>query len=66
MGLCKTVVVYLSKPHCLDELRAKITNAIHEITQQQLENVFNNLENRIEPCIMKDGDYIEAQIFMLH
>uniref|UniRef100_H2ZS87 Tc1-like transposase DDE domain-containing protein n=1 Tax=Latimeria chalumnae TaxID=7897 RepID=H2ZS87_LATCH len=48
-GYVKTVV-YSSKPQSLDELRARITSAIHEITQQQLENVFNELENRIERC----------------
>ena len=44
---CKTVV-YSSKPHSLDELKVIITNTIHDITQQQLENVFNKLENQIE------------------
>uniref|UniRef100_H3AR58 Tc1-like transposase DDE domain-containing protein n=1 Tax=Latimeria chalumnae TaxID=7897 RepID=H3AR58_LATCH len=60
-GYVKTVV-YLSKPQSLDELRARIMNAIHEITQQQLENVFNELENWIERCITKDGSNFEEQI----
>nr|XP_005998403.1 PREDICTED: uncharacterized protein LOC102358965 [Latimeria chalumnae]XP_005998404.1 PREDICTED: uncharacterized protein LOC102358965 [Latimeria chalumnae] len=58
-GYVKTVV-YSSKLQSLDELRARITNAIHKITQQQLENVFNELENRIERCITKRGGYVEA------
>jgi len=50
----------LIKTTFLDELRATITNAIHEITWQQLENIFNKLKNRIGRCIMKDGGYVEA------
>ena len=38
-----------------------ITNATCEITQQQLENVFNKLENRSERCIKKDGGNVEAE-----
>ena len=65
MALCKTVV-HSSKPHSLDDLRAIITNAIHAITQQQLENVYNKLENQIQRCITKNGDYVEAYKFELH
>lgn len=33
---------------------------INGVTQQQLANVFNELENQVE-CIMKYGAYTEAQ-----
>jgi hypothetical protein len=41
-GHLKTVV-YSSKPRSLDELKVRITNEIHEIIEQQLRNVFNEL-----------------------
>ena len=53
-------VVYSSKPY-LGKLRAMIINSIHEITQQQLENVFNKLEHQIARCITKDDIYVEAK-----
>ena len=61
MGLCKTVVDS-SKPHSLDEPRATIANTMHEITQQQLENVFKELENRIEQCIVKGDGYVDGYV----
>jgi hypothetical protein len=47
--------VYSSKPRSLDELKVKITNAIREIGEQQLRNVFNELEYRFERCVLSDG-----------
>ena len=41
-------VVYSSKPGSLYELNARITNAVHEISEQQ-RNVFNELEYPCEP-----------------
>lgn len=39
--------------------RAGSTNAIEEITQQQLENVLNELENWTKQYAMKDGGCVE-------
>jgi uncharacterized heparinase superfamily protein len=57
-GHLKTV--YSSKPRSLDELKVRITNAIHEISEQQLRNVFNELEYRFERCVLNDGGYVEG------
>jgi hypothetical protein len=53
-------VVYSSKPRSLDELKVRITNAIHEISEQQLRNVFNEVECRSEKCVLNDGGYVEG------
>jgi hypothetical protein len=58
-GHLKTVV-YSSKPRSLDELKVRITNAIHEISEQQLRNVFNEVEYRFEKCVVNDGGYVEG------
>jgi hypothetical protein len=47
----------------LNELKVKITNAIHEITEQQLRNVSNELEYRVEICVLIQGNYVEGQQF---
>jgi hypothetical protein len=44
----------------LGELKARITNTIHEISEQQLMNVFNELEYRFEKCVLSDGGYVEG------
>jgi hypothetical protein len=44
----------------LDELEVRIINAIHEIGEQQLRNVFNELEYRFERCFLNDGGYVEG------
>jgi hypothetical protein len=44
-GHLKTVV-YFSKPRYLDELKVRMTNAIHETSEQQVRNVFKELEYR--------------------
>jgi hypothetical protein len=58
-GLLETVV-YSSKPRSLDELKVRITNAINEISEQQLRYVFNELEYRFERCVLNDGGYVEV------
>ena len=40
-------------------------NAIYEITQQQLENVFNEVENQTECWSPKKGGYVEVHKFKL-
>lgn len=40
-------------------------NAIYEITLQQLENVFNEVENQTECWITKNGGYVEVYKFKL-
>lgn len=42
-----------------------LIEAVHEITQHQVENVFNGLENQNEQCITKDGGCAEVYIFEL-
>jgi hypothetical protein len=44
----------------LDELKVRITNAIHEIGEQQLRDVFNESEYRFERCVLNDGGYVEG------
>jgi hypothetical protein len=39
-------VVYFSKPRSLDELKVRMTNAVHETSEQQVWNVFKELEYR--------------------
>lgn len=52
-----------SKPHTLNKFRIVLIEAVHEITQHQMENVFNGLENQNEQCITKDGGCAEVYIF---
>jgi hypothetical protein len=42
----------------LDELKVRIINAIHEISEQQMRNVFNEVEYRFEVCVLNDGGYV--------
>jgi hypothetical protein len=56
----RKTVVYFSKPRSLDELKVRITNTIHDISEQQLRNVFNELEYRFERCVLSDGGYVEG------
>jgi hypothetical protein len=58
-GHLKTVV-YSSKPRSFDKLKVRITNAIHEISEQQLRNVFNELQYRFERCVLNDGGCVEG------
>jgi uncharacterized heparinase superfamily protein len=58
-GHLKTVVCS-SKPRFLDELKARIKNAIHEISEHKLRNVFNELEYRFERCVLNDGGHVEG------
>jgi hypothetical protein len=44
----------------LDELKVRITNAINEISREQLRNVFNELEYRFERYVLNDGGYVEG------
>jgi hypothetical protein len=44
----------------LDELKVRIRNAIHEISEQQLRNVFNELEYSFERCAVNNGGYVEG------
>jgi hypothetical protein len=46
-GHLKTVV-YSSKPRSVDEQKVRITNEIHEVSEQQLRNIFSELEYRFE------------------
>jgi hypothetical protein len=36
-------------------------NAIHEICEQQLKNVFNELESRFARCVLNDGRYVKVE-----
>jgi transposase len=51
-------VIYSAKTRSLDELKVRIINAIHEISEQQMRNVFNELEYRFERCVLNDGGYV--------
>jgi hypothetical protein len=44
----------------LDELEVRITHAIHEISEQKLRKVFNELEYRFERFVLNDGGYVEG------
>jgi hypothetical protein len=47
----------------VDELKVRITNATHEISEQQLKHVFNEWKSRFERCALNDGRYVEAEEF---
>lgn len=51
----------ISKWCYLKEFEAKIINPIYKITQQQLENIFIDLENRIRWWIIEDGFNLESE-----
>lgn len=58
-GHVKTIV-YATKPSSLEDLKFKITKVISGITLNQLENVFRELQNRINLCIDNDGGHVET------
>lgn len=43
------------KPHSSNKCRTVLTEAVHEITRHQAEDVFHGLENRNERCITWEG-----------
>jgi hypothetical protein len=55
--------VHSSKQRSVDERKVRSTNAIHEISEQQLKLVFNEWESRFERCVLNDGRYVEAEYF---
>jgi hypothetical protein len=55
--------VYSSKRRSLDELKVRITNEIHEIGEQQLSNVFNELEYRFERYVLNVGGNVEFELY---
>jgi hypothetical protein len=63
-GHVKTVV-RSSQLRSVDELKARIMNTIHAISELQLKNVFNELESRFERCVLNDGRHVEAEQFEL-
>lgn len=48
------------KSYSLDELKVRITNAIDEISEQQLNNVFKEVESHFEQCVLNDVGYGEG------
>lgn len=48
--------VYSLTAHCLEELGARMMEAICKITQQKLKNVVNELENCSEQFMLKVSD----------
>jgi hypothetical protein len=53
-----TTVVYSPKPLSLDEGTARIKNEIHEIREQQMKNILNDLKYLFERYDVTDGGYI--------
>ena len=51
--------VYLTKPRSLEDLQAKIIDVTEGITENQLQNFFQELQNRITLCIHNDGGHVE-------
>jgi len=44
----------------LDELQVSITNAIQEITEQRLKNIFSEVDSQFERCVLNDGGYVKG------
>lgn len=42
----------------MNELQVSITNAIKEITEQQLKNTFIEADPQFEICALNDGGYV--------
>lgn len=51
--------VYKNRLHTVDDLKNAITDAVQNISPQQLENVFENMKRRIDMCINNNGGHIE-------
>jgi len=44
----------------LDELQVSITNAIQEITEQQLKNIVSEVDPQFERYVLNDGGYVDG------
>lgn len=51
--------VFKNRPQNLDELRDAIINACNNINVQMLENAFENMQTRINRCIVAGGEHFE-------
>jgi hypothetical protein len=59
-GHCGACPMCILKSYSLDELKVRITNAIDEISEQQLNNVFKEVESHFEQCVLNDVGYGEG------
>lgn len=51
--------IFKNRLHNLNQLEAAIQEEVQNITPQQLQNVFNNLKNRINICLQNNGHYFQ-------
>lgn len=51
--------VFSKNPHTLIELQQQITDAIAEITNETLDNVFVNMRKRIQLCLNENGGHFQ-------
>jgi hypothetical protein len=51
--------IFKNNPHNLEELQEAISNACNAITVQMLENVFENMQRRVNSCIEARGKHFE-------
>jgi hypothetical protein len=51
--------VYENNPHTLDELKASIIANINQISQPNLQKVFQNMKKRIQTCLETRGGYFQ-------
>lgn len=52
-------IIYSNKPRSLEELHAKIIDVIEAITENQLQNVFQELQNGMTICMRNVGGHVE-------
>ncbi|KAF5277107.1 hypothetical protein FQA39_LY06345 [Lamprigera yunnana] len=51
--------IYKTRLHTIDELKNAITDAIQNITEAQLINVFENMKRRVDACNANNGGHFE-------
>ncbi|XP_008189644.1 uncharacterized protein LOC100569743 [Acyrthosiphon pisum] len=55
--------VYARKPRNIDELKNKIKEEIASIPLEVIHRVVENIRNRLEECLKRDGHHLEDIIF---
>lgn len=51
--------VYENNPHNLGELKTAITQCIQQITPDILQEVFNNMQRRVQKCLNSNGGHFQ-------
>lgn len=54
--------VFQNRPHNMEELQAAIEQEIHNIDQNQLQRIFDNMKRRVDLCLESDGGHFEHKL----